>query len=127
MVVELAPSTNCCWRFFCLQKSRLTKHRSHDILRYSRDREPRNTGKECGKGRGAASKNLPTEREGIYFAVSNRSGTEFKIIDIIAYNPEMSYEDNIRMLFDSKYDATMAEAICQAMAEYDKLHPQKHK
>ena len=62
-----------------------------------------------------------------YFAVSNRSGTEFKIIDIIAYNPEMSYEDNIRMLFDGKYDAAMAEAICQAMAEYDKLHPQKRK
>ena len=84
-------------------KSQLTKHRSHDILRYSHDRESRNAGKECGKGGGAASKNLPTEREGIYFAVSNRSGTEFKIIDIIAYNPEMSYEDNIRILFDGNH------------------------
>ena len=58
---------------------------------------------------------------------SLRRGRAFTIIDIIAYNPEMSYEDNIRILFDGKYDVAMAEAICQAMAEYDKLHPQKRK
>lgn len=60
-----------------------------------------------------------------YLSVTNNDGTEYKIIDVIAYNPDWSHEDNLKKLFDGKSDIALSDSILHAMVSYDKTHSQK--